>query len=121
MVGLPEDTAEILPYPSKSSEDRQNWLSYNENLNYQVGGVPRSIATSDGTSEVGGINGHLIFEPIYGKEQLDMENQLWQQVAIKINLIDLQVLHQRRKKMTEKNTGTNKYYSPETPRPKLNR
>ena len=84
MVGLPEDTAKIEPYPSKSSEDRQNWLQYNENLNYQTGGVPRSIATSDGTSEVGGKMGHIIFEPIYTKEQVDMENDLWNQFAIQI-------------------------------------
>lgn len=84
MVGLPEDTAEIKPYPSRSSEDRQNWLQYLENLNYQVGGVPRSIATSDGTSEVGGKMGHVIFEPIYTKEQKDLENDLWSQQAIKI-------------------------------------
>lgn len=84
MVGLPEDAAEILPYPSKSSEDRQNWLQYLENLNYQTGGVPRSIATSDGTSEVGGKMGHVIFEPIYTKEQVDLEGDLWNQQAIKI-------------------------------------
>ena len=84
MVGLPEETAEILPYPSKSSEDRQNWLQYLENLNYQVGGVPRSIATSDGTSEVGGKMGHVIFEPVYTKEQVDLEGDLWNQQAIKI-------------------------------------
>ena len=84
MVGMPEDTAKIEPYPSKSSEDRQNWLQYLENLNYQTGGVPRSIATSDGTSEVGGKMGHVIFEPIYTKEQVDLENDLWNQQAIKI-------------------------------------
>jgi len=84
MVGLPEDTAKIEPYPSKSSEDRQNWLQYLENLNYQVGGVPRSIATSDGTSEVGGKMGHVIFEPIYTKEQVDLEGDLWNQQAIEI-------------------------------------
>ncbi len=84
MIGLPEDTAKIEPYPSKSSEDRQNWLQYNENLYYQTGGVPRSIATSDGTSEVGGKMGHVIFEPIYTKEQVDLEGDLWNQQAIKI-------------------------------------
>jgi len=84
MVGLPEDTAKIEPYPSKSSEDRQNWLVYLENLNYQTGGVPRSIATSDGTSEVGGKMGHVIFEPIYSKEQKDLEGDLWNQAGIKI-------------------------------------
>ena len=84
MIGLPEDTAKIEPYPSKSSEDRQNWLQYLENLNYQTGGVPRSIATSDGTSEVGGKMGHVIFEPIYTKEQVDLERDLWNQQAILI-------------------------------------
>ena len=84
MVGLAEGTAEIKPYPSKSSEDRQNWLQYLENLNYQTGGVPRSIATSDGTSEVGGKMGHVIFEPIYTKEQVDLEADLWRQQAIQI-------------------------------------
>ncbi len=84
MLGLPEDTVEIKPYPSKSSEDRQNWLKYLENLNYQTGGVPRSIATSDGTSEVGGKMGHVIFEPIYSKEQKDLEDDLWSQAGIRI-------------------------------------
>ena len=31
MLGMSEDTGKIEPYPSKSSEDRQNWLQYNEN------------------------------------------------------------------------------------------
>ncbi len=84
MIGMPKDTAKIEPYPSKSSEDRQNWLQYLENLNYQTGGVPRSIATSDGTSEVGGKMGHVIFEPIYTKEQVDLEKDLWNQQSIQI-------------------------------------
>lgn len=105
MLGLPEDTAKIEPYPSRSSEDRQNWLQYVENLGYQTGGVPRSIATSDGTSEVGGINGHLIFEPIYGKEQLDMETELWQQVAIKIKFRRPPSLAPQVQENAEKNTG----------------
>jgi len=84
MVGLPKDTAKIEPYPSRSSEDRTGWISYLENFFYQVFGVPRSIATSDGTSEVGGKMGYVIFEPIYTKEQMDLEADLWNQQAIKI-------------------------------------
>lgn len=84
MVGLPEGTAEIKPYPSRSSEDRTGWISYLENFFYQVFGVPRSIASSDGTSEVGGKMGHVIFEPIYTKEQIDLEDDLWIQQAIDI-------------------------------------
>ena len=84
MVGMPEETAEIKPWPSKSSEDRQNWISYLENFIYQVFGVPRSIATSDGTSEVGGKMGHVIFEPIYTKEQVDLEGDLSSQQQIDV-------------------------------------
>ena len=84
MLGLPEGTAKILPYPSRSSEDRTAWISYLENFFYQVFGVPRSIATSDGTSEVGGKMGHVIFEPVYVKEQKDMEEDLLIQHSIKI-------------------------------------
>ena len=84
MVGLPKDTVKIEPYPSRSSEDRTGWISYLENFFYQVFGVPRSIASSDGTSEVGGKMGHVIFEPIYTKEQVDLEDDLWNQQAIKI-------------------------------------
>jgi len=84
MIGLAEGTAEIKPYPAKSSEERQIWLIYLENLNYQTGGVPRSIATSDGQSEVGGKMGHVIFEPIYTKEQVDLEGDLWIQQSIEI-------------------------------------
>jgi len=84
MLGLPEDTAKIEPYPSRSSEDRTTWISYLENFFYQVFGVPRSIASSDGTSEVGGKMGHVIFEPIYTKEQKDLEGDLLIQHSIKI-------------------------------------
>jgi len=120
MVGLPEDTAKIEPYPSKSSEDRQNWLSYVENLGYQTGNTPRSIVTSDGTSEVAGINGHLIFEPIYGERQLAMENSLWQQVAIKVKFTRPPSLAPKTQENAEKNTGQTSIQPAEV-EPKLNR
>ena len=84
MVGLPKGTVEILPYPSRSSEDRTGWISYLENFFYQVFGVPRSIATSDGTSEVGGKMGNVNFEPTYAKERLEMEEDLWNQQQIAV-------------------------------------
>lgn len=120
MVGMPEGTAKIEPYPSKSSEDRQNWLQYVEGLSYQTGNTPKSIVTSDGTSEVGGINGHLIFEPIYGKEQLDMENSLWAQVAIKIKFTRPPSLAPKTQENAEKNTGQTAIQPGEV-EPKLNR
>lgn len=84
MVGLPEGTVEIREFPTKNIVDRQSWIQYLENFFYQTFGVPRTIASSDGTSEVGGKMGHVIFEPIYTKEQKDLEGDLWNQQAIKI-------------------------------------
>jgi len=84
MVGLPEGTVEIREFPTKNIVDRQSWIQYLENFFYQTFGVPRTIASSDGTSEVGGKMGHVIFEPIYTKEQIDLEQDLWNQQAIKI-------------------------------------
>lgn len=84
MLGLPEDTVKIEAYPSRSSEDRTGWIAFLENRFYQNFGVPRSIASSDGTSEVGGKMGHVIFEPIYTAEQQDLEDDLWSQQAISI-------------------------------------
>lgn len=84
MVGLPEGTVEIREFPTKNIVDRQSWIAYLENFFYQTFGVPRSIVSSDGTSEVGGKMGHVIFETIYAKEQIDLEGDLWNQQAIKI-------------------------------------
>jgi len=84
MVGLPEGTVEIREFPTKSIVDRQSWIQYLENFFYQTFGVPRSIASSDGTSEVGGKMGHVIFEPMYAKEQREFEADLWGQQAIEI-------------------------------------
>lgn len=84
MVGLPEDTVQIEQFPSKDVSDRMGWIQYLENFFYQTFGVPRSIATSDGTSEVGGKMGHVIFEPHYTREQVELENQLWLKLGWKI-------------------------------------
>ena len=61
-----------------------SWIQYLENFIYQVLGVPRSIATSDGTSEVGGKMGNVNFEPNYAKERFDMEEDLFNQLGIEV-------------------------------------
>lgn len=120
MLGLPEEAVKIEPYPSRSSEDRQSWIQYWENFIYQTFGVPRSIATSDGTSEVGGINGHLIFEPIYGKEQLDEEDNIWSQLHRKIKFNRPPSLAPKAQDDSNKNTGQTSIQPAET-EPMLNR
>jgi len=120
MVGMPEDTAKIEPFVVKSLAERMDWIRYLETFFYQVFGVPRSIATSDGTSEVGGINGHLIFEPIYAKEQLELEKDLWNQAAIKIKFNRPPSLAPKTQENADKNTGQTSI-QPAEAEPKLNR
>jgi len=105
MLGLPKDTVEIKEFPTKSLGDRMDWIRYLENFFYQTFGVPRSIATSDGTSEVGGKMGHVIFEPIYTKEQVDLEGDLWNQMAIKIKFNRPPSLGGLVQEEEQKNTG----------------
>ncbi len=105
MVGLPEGTAKIEPYPSKSSEDRQNWITSRENHTYASLGVPKTMITSDGASEVGGINGHLIFEVTAGKEALDEEKAIWSQMARKIKFTRPPSLAPQVQDNQDKNTG----------------
>ncbi len=60
------------------------WIQYLDSLFYQVVGVPRVIATSEGFTESGGKVGFLTFEPVYTKEQTLLEGDLWNQLAIKV-------------------------------------
>lgn len=82
---LPKDTAEIKDTGVKPT-DRLAWIQYLENFFYQAVGVPRVIATSENFTEAASKVGYLTFEPIYTREQTDLEKDLWNQAAIKIKL-----------------------------------
>jgi len=60
------------------------WIRYLEGFFYQAVGVPRVIATSENFTESSSKIGFLTFEPIYTWEQVQMEKDLWNQLAIKI-------------------------------------
>jgi len=61
-----------------------DWIRYLDNLFYQAVRIPKTIATSEGTTEAGGKMGHVNFEPIYTWEQKQLEDDLWNQLAIKV-------------------------------------
>ena len=61
-----------------------SWIQYLEGVFYQVVGVPRVIATSENFTESGGKIGFLTFEPVYTKEQMLLEGDLWSQAGIKV-------------------------------------
>ena len=120
MIGVPDDTLRIEPWVQKSSEDRQAWIASREDHTYGTLGVPRSQITSDGTSEVGGINGHLILEITSGAEALKEEKSIWNQMARKINFTRAPSLAPNTQDNAEKNTGQLQI-QPQEAEPKLNR
>jgi len=83
LLVLPKDTAEIRDTGVRP-QDRIAWIQYLENFFYQAVGIPRVIATSENFTEASSKVGFLTFEPIYTREQTDLESDLWSQLAIRI-------------------------------------
>ena len=84
MLGLPEDTVKIEQFPSKNPSDRIAYLQYLDNLFYQVVGTPKVLVTSEGYTEAGGKAGLLAFEPTEISEKRILEQNIWNQLAIRI-------------------------------------
>ena len=61
-----------------------SWMNYLEGQFYQVVGVPRVIATSEGFTESASKIGIFSFNPTHEKESILMEGDLWNQVAIRV-------------------------------------
>lgn len=65
-------------------QDPIGWLRFLTSHYYEVVRIPRVIATSEGTTEAGGKVSYLTFEPFYTYEQTIYEEEIWQQLAIRI-------------------------------------
>ncbi len=84
MLGVPKDVMKILEFPSKTPADRILYMQYLDNLFYQVVGTPKVLVTSEGYTEAGGKAGLLAFEPVEIAEKIQLEEDLWNQLAIRI-------------------------------------
>lgn len=82
-----------------------DWIRYLDNYIYQVIGVPKIIATSEGFTEAGGKVGFLTFEPVYTKEQSELEKDLWNQLALKVTFKRPPSLQDNVQEDETKNTG----------------
>lgn len=60
------------------------WIQYLEGFFYQVFGVPRVIATAEGSTEASSKVGFLSFEPVYVREQRLMETDIKSQLGLDI-------------------------------------
>lgn len=74
-VGFPES-------PVSRIDGVQDWIQYLENFFYQAVGVPRVIATSENYTEAASKVGYLTFEPIYTREQTQLEEEIRDQLGI---------------------------------------
>lgn len=60
------------------------WIQYLEGFFYQALGVPRAIANTSDFTEASSKVGYLTFEPVYTEEQTLLEQDLWNQLGLKI-------------------------------------
>ena len=81
------------------------WIRYLEGFFYQAVGIPRVIATSENYTEAASKVGYLTFEPIYTREQTEMEADLWNQLGIKIKFNRPASLSSTMQSSEQKNTG----------------
>lgn len=101
---LPKLTAELRDSGVKP-QDRIAWINLLENLFYQSVGVPRVIATSENYTEASSKIGFLTFEPIYTNEQTLLEQDLWNQLGIKVTFNRPPSLSNFMQSSENKNTG----------------
>lgn len=109
---------ELLVLPGKSGEKQfqdltappleafLGWIKYLENAFYKAVGVPKTIAgDAEGVPESGGKMAMLTHEPLYKREVRELENDLWNQLSMKITFIEQPSLRNSMNETENKNTG----------------
>lgn len=75
-VTITQDTIKI--------QDPISWIQSLENYFYLAVGIPKVIASPDNLSEGSSKISYLIFEPIYTYRQILLEEDIWQQLGIRV-------------------------------------
>jgi hypothetical protein len=81
------------------------WIRYLEGFFYQAVGVPRAIANTENFSEASSKVGYLTFEPVYVEEQTLLEQDIWNQLNIRVKFNRPASLSGVMQDSEEKNTG----------------
>ena len=113
LLVLPKDTAEIKDSGVKP-QDRIAWISYLEGFFYQACGVPRIIATSENFTEASSKIGYLTYEIVYGRQQAELEDTLWNQLAIRLKFNRPPSLMDNVQDTEAKNTGQTNFQPQDT-------
>jgi hypothetical protein len=105
MLGLPEDTAKIEPFPSKSPGDRINYLQFIVNQFYSVVGTPKVLVTSEGFTEAGGKAGLIAFEPNEIAGKLKLEEDIKNQLGLTVKFVGSPSILGNEQQTQQKNSG----------------
>ena len=81
------------------------WIRYLDGRIYQSLGVPKAIADTADFTEAASKVGYMTFEPVYTEEQALMEQDLWNQLAIKVTFNRPPSLNKTMEEDEQKNTG----------------
>jgi len=82
---LPKDNVEFPNIPQISTAEHSEWIQYLENFFYQAVGVPKIIlGGSQEFTEASSKIGYLTFEQPYISEQRQLEQDIWNQLQIRI-------------------------------------
>jgi len=101
---LPKGTAS--PVNINPPVNPENWIRYLENFFYQAVGVPRIILGGAAEfTEASSKIGYLTFEQVYISEQRLLEQDLWNQLGLKIEFERPVSLKEAVQQSEEKNTG----------------
>ena len=106
--------AELEDYSTPPLQPFIEWIRYLEGFFYQALGVPKAIANTADFTEAASKVGYLTFEPVYTEEQSLLEQDLWNQLAIRVKFNRPPSLSGTLQQDETKNTGQTGFQPNET-------
>jgi len=117
---IPKGTVQI-QQDTINIQDPINWIQSLENYFYLAVGIPKVIASPDALSEGASKIGYLIFEPIYTFRQVLLEQDLWQQLGLKVKFNRPASLQDNIQQNEQKNTSQIGFQPKETSKANIER
>ena len=97
--------AELADFSTPPIQPFIEWIRYLEGFFYQALGVPKAIANTADFTEAASKVGYMTFEPVYTEEQTLLEQDIWNQLNIKIKFNRPPSLHGVLAEDEKKNVG----------------
>jgi hypothetical protein len=105
LPGKKGSDVEVVDYNIPDISALMTFVQYLDNRIYQSLGIPRAIADTTDFTEAASKVGYMTFEPVYVEEQTLLEQDLWNQLAIKVKFNRPPSLAGTMQESEQKNTG----------------